>query len=763
MDLPLDLHRQHQNNHILWRQTSHYYRISTEGRNRPASSIGSPTLIWHLGVWRKYNHPKPLDQGQGEVRSHGSYIEEFEKNSSKFYDEVFVFLEALQKRGLREGDLVQQSGQQLKLEPIAIEGHDNEEIPANEEPRRFSVFAPQSTSFTLWWRDSAKSGLANTRIHDDDPDADQALRVFVQFQGFQDHIALTFHIDAAKLFTGRQILKREEVEENRLGERRTFLLNHLDAIRRSSYDRIVSDAIDLPVSDRPVDDDVEKALKTAADYVFEGIWEEFQSAFGFRTRTQDERAPGDGAPFLDHGLIFVNQRGLMMSVRGLATRDDEERANLIRDLAERNKIKIEEEQADPKPWRQLGRSASGTLGPVDVFDTKCGEPETVLKSFWPFLCEMTEHAARKDWIGCGILEWRALYMSTLGSRAQPPVPEPPAPDDAKNLPMHRRTLPPHRFVILTKGEPHRRQIGRMVERLLSLETMRAIAFKNLGTIQNASLHLRTLTMALDDTLKKWAADRKNIRKPWEKVRSEIRGSGGSGEVHEHLKKKYIEEEERFYEALSKLNADYETQLIDIAASLEIMGPGGSGHLAQSIDEASYYIGEFDRMVETLEIGNIAGWINYAQFADRGMRPTFNMIRDTGQRLVAAQERLKALTDVVQVSALIVQADATRRNTDTLRKIASNLELLNNHWLFFRSRLGALLFYALAIAAFMGGVIKAGETTGGWIGPAVDGARPVADTAMGWMTQAWEWIRPAVHAAIEWIGRAVEWIRPYLHL
>jgi len=174
-------------NHILWRPTSHYYRISTEGRNRPAPSIGSPTLIWHLAIWRKYNHPK----GEGESKPHDSYIEVFESNSRQFYEEVFRFLEALQERGLREGDPVQP----LKLEKIAIEGYVNEDEGIRDEGegiwdgdkkirnentaeqqrkklRRFPVFAPQSASFTLWWRDSAKNGVANTRIRDNDRDVD---------------------------------------------------------------------------------------------------------------------------------------------------------------------------------------------------------------------------------------------------------------------------------------------------------------------------------------------------------------------------------------------------------------------------------------------------------------------------------------------------------------------------------------------------------------------------------------------------------------
>jgi hypothetical protein len=112
-------------------------------------------------------------------------------------------------------------------------------------------------------------------------------------------------------------------------------------------------------------------------------------------------------------------------------------------------------------------------------------------------------------------------------------------------------------------------------------------------------------------------------------------------------------------------------LIEITADMEGMGPRGSGHVLQDIQYATYFIDEFNQMVKTLEIGNLHGWINYQQFADRGMRPTFNMIQKAGDRLRGAQERIKALTDVIQVSGLIVQSDATRRNTVVLRGIAAD--------------------------------------------------------------------------------------------
>ncbi len=694
--MPQDSQHSERYSHTLWRHTRHLRRLSGVGRNRPPPSIGSPTLIWHLGIWRKHNHAK----GRSDAHQSLPHIDQYEHYNARFFEETSDFLSRLQERGLCTTDSVQR----IRLERIPIEGTANEIEDAQATPRRFQIFTPQSASFTLWWRDKAKDGSLNSRITPRDDDVAHALRVFVQFQSFQDHITITFYIDGAKRFGGKQIHKPEEGD---LGERRGLFSRHLDNIRCSCHDEIVSGAIDLPSSPPRENPQVPATdLEAASTYLLEGIWNEFQEAFGFAVHSRE--VPNRGL-FLDEGVIFVNQRGLMMSIRGLDTEEDERRKQEIDALAGRNHIAVQHEPTTDQapPWRPLERGASATLGPVDVFDQKCGEPEVVLKSLWPFLCEMTQAAGRKDWVGCGILDWRALLMSTLGSKEQPPSSD----VTGNGIAAHLRTVAPERFLIVTKGEPHRKQIGRFVERLLALETTRAIAFKNLGAIQNASLHLRALTMDLDDILEQWSKDRQALQR--EHLNEAALGAPAAPQAarwwHRWRRREsdvlptppanLITAEERFYDKLSKLNAKYETMLINIAASLEIMGPGGSGHLAHSIDESSYFIDEFDRLVPTLEIGNIAGWINYAQFADRGMSPTFNMIKNTGRRLAEAQDRLKSLTDVVQVSALIVQSDATRRNTATLRQIAHNLQLLNRPWLSVRSLLGSFLFSFFVLALF----------------------------------------------------------------
>src|SRR5262245_3909869 len=235
----------------------------------------------------------------------------------------------------------------------------------------------------------------------------------------------------------------------------------------------------------------------------------------------------------------------------------------------------------------------------------------------------------------------------------------------------------------------------MIDLITSLETMRTFALKNFGLIQNCYHYLGVLTFELDNILKFWNERRQFLKDKFNIERNAHALERDLDELESYVSREMAaisqnrsrfnaapdavaEQRERlYYELLSLLNESIEKKLIEITADMEAMGPRGSGHVLQDIQHATYFIEEFNRMVETLEVGNLHGWINYRQFADRGMRPTFNIIKNAGERLKGAQERIKALTDVIQVSGLIVQSDATRRNTAVLRSIASEFRRANS--------------------------------------------------------------------------------------
>jgi hypothetical protein len=65
-------------------------------------------------------------------------------------------------------------------------------------------------------------------------------------------------------------------------------------------------------------------------------------------------------------------------------------------------------------------SLMGSLGIVKfpTFDPDSAESNAVLKAFWPFLRRITPGADYRDFTACGVMDWRALYITALGSSSQ---------------------------------------------------------------------------------------------------------------------------------------------------------------------------------------------------------------------------------------------------------------------------------------------------------------------------------------------------------
>ena len=168
----------------------------------------------------------------------------------------------------------------------------------------------------------------------------------------------------------------------------------------------------------------------------------------------------------------------------------------------------------------------------------------MVKAFWPFIRRVTPRADFREFIACGVLNWRAIYITALGSSSQyVDGQERRAVADGGGRGLHqggaaaagrdaRRHLRvrrgcfdslvhqragtrpgnnhPVRYLLLTKHEPHPRQIGRIAERINTMGTMRLYALKDWAAVRNADPYIRILGQELDQITKKWGRDRKLI-------------------------------------------------------------------------------------------------------------------------------------------------------------------------------------------------------------------------------------------------------------
>lgn len=543
----------------------------------------------------------------------------------------------------------------------------------------FSIAHNPTVSFTVWWQDSARDGVLNEPRETPDP---SDLRVRVQAQNHQDHISCVIVIDCGQPWNGDPFV----LGNAPAGTRRSGIFERLLRVQKLAKDQIVSGAVDQPIDrERGVTQETASDLLETAEYLYSGIWDEFLTAFGIAPSSGQSNRTEVG------GEIFAETRGLVLPAHGIQTPNSEARSSFNKAL--KNSV-------GAPPVKSEKSAATVGVGNFETFDDKAGEPNTVIKAHWPFIRRISVQADLRDFVACGILDWRALYISPLGSSGRQNLleesagPERIAP--AGSLPAYgpshdgQFSSKPTRFLFLTKGEPHKKQIGRFIERICAIETMRLFALKNFRTVQNAAVHIRLLGRELDGVLATWGKERAKIDRMYnptinlwrDSVKRKVaealhaprtRIAGLPTIIPEPAAPIHVQQciDARAME-LTDLISQTEEKVISIGAALDYIGQRGSGRLINLIDRSNQFIHEFKRMVDTLEVGNIDTWINYDQFVARGVDPLFETVSNTGRRLELFRERLQSISQVVQTSALIVEADATKSNTQLLRRFADTV-------------------------------------------------------------------------------------------
>jgi len=646
----------------VWPHAPRYSAVLQEGHRRPPPTFGAPTLVWHLGIWLPERAKKtlswPTDPLPEEITPYEDYRQQdfdaFDKRNALFFSEFSDFLVHLQELG------------RVRRAPVQALKFSKPDVGyASDHPHLFQVCNPQSLNFTLWWRDG--TGTANSNERPLAP-AIGDLRIRVQAQTHVDHVTVSFFIDAGKPWGQARVFTTDAAQ----GARRRQIFRNIDSATAVSAALIRHGHVDCDlVPERGVTESDSKALEEAAAFLYDGIWSEFLDAFAIA----QESGPNQSQKF---GEVFADFRGLIMPTGGIATPDNRKR--------QQDAAALREGVGAPPPQSDAADATFG-FGTFEHFDNESGEPNTVLKSFWPFVRRVIPDADRREFIACGINDWRDLYVTSLGAPMDGcEDDESPSGDgDRHDTGAHRPE--PLRYLLLTKGQPHSQQIGRFVERINAIGTMRLFALKNWLTIRNAGHHIRLLGRELDSVLSEWSQKRREIdfRYSKKRVAAEIKYKrqaerfGWTDKMRRYRRpprKLRIAEEEiqlidddRLKE-INRLISDTESRLLSLGAALDNIGQGGSGQLLYAITRSDYFINEFYRMAASLEVGNIDTWINYTQFVDRGLRPTFDFIKGAGERFVSLRARLQMVSEIIQTSALIVEAEATRVNTETLRRIAT---------------------------------------------------------------------------------------------
>lgn len=270
-------------------------------------------------------------------------------------------------------------------------------------------------------------------------------------------------------------------------------------------------------------------------------------------------------------------------------------------------------------------------------------------------------------------------------------------------------------------------MGRIVERINALGTLRLYALKDWSTIVEADTTIRILGQELDQITRKWsemrnALERYQTMQDFQQLVKRLRTgrpiqSRNSGDPSDEEQLRKVDEDERKlapyirnvdvpgrirwflsrvrtlvmsvvslelgrfsareeasrvidikYGILAEISRELESCLIEIGAELDRQGVEVVGGLHFRVNRSAVHVAEFRHLLKLLQIGNIQTWTSYEQFVERGLEPAFAYIRSVGTRIHSLRERLIAVLETIETSALVGQSSATRHNTGELRRI-----------------------------------------------------------------------------------------------
>lgn len=535
-----------------------FFSLTQQGHTRPTAEFGAPAMIWHVSFWpRRQYDPHDLDMTDTDksnstpgLKDTGQILDEHCKRFAKVTEDFNDFLKRLQKRAWLPN--AQLGATDFTHErPVCWDGKKSDEL--------FHQFSTNAHGFTLWWADPANIPTdSDANMIGSDPAArprPSDIRVRVQTEVAEDFFSITFYIDAGKPWEAAPVCSvKEAMQRGVSGVRRAKIFKHVDAIKSISEARLKRSTdgralVDLPllperiINTPPQGDENDpkwladekeagKTLLDAAEYLYDRIWDDFCRDFNFNLC--------DIAGETDE--VFANFRGLVLSTAGVTE-----------PTATSPGIETADCGLSPFPRFEASGDRSG-------YGSSVTEPNAVVKAFMPFMRRFRSQADWRDWIACGIFDWRAIYITPLGSRsefrafddgdkqtifpadnlpkrlkrdgeADNPELNPICATYAEGSKTEGRLQPewrfapttaqkdrpaPFRYLLLTKHEPNRIQVGRIVERINTTGVNRLYAIKNWSVLLQAGEWVRTYGQQLDAAYKLWIADETKIREEREK-------------------------------------------------------------------------------------------------------------------------------------------------------------------------------------------------------------------------------------------------------
>ena len=250
---------------------------------------------------------------------------------------------------------------------------------------------------------------------------------------------------------------------------------------------------------------------------------------------------------------------------------------------------------------------------------------------------------RKEYVCCGMLRYRAIYISTLGAR-----------DDVK----YKVDGNPNavKFLLVNTTNSDKYQVGRLVERLNSIGVSRLAALKDLERIRNIGRRVQAMGLRMDELTLPREPDMEKLQD----LLVQLNNLGREG--------------------------DEETTIVD----------GAPYRLMRS----QYYSHIVESRVPDLGIRRIEGWQPYDEFLRRRLYPVFRFIKDVDRRIENLRGRINSITWIVETRTsrnILASSEEIMKNRNDQIDAQGKLEAVVR-WLTYLTVMIGIIQIGLALIA-----------------------------------------------------------------
>jgi hypothetical protein len=254
------------------------------------------------------------------------------------------------------------------------------------------------------------------------------------------------------------------------------------------------------------------------------------------------------------------------------------------------------------------------------------EAARILESFWPLLMGETRVPFREyELTASRMLDGRAIYVTALGPQPSRYI---------GKLSYNPERIP--LYYLLYSHAVRHWQIGRLIDRIHHLGSVRIAAIQELRKLRLASTEIPRLAQQVD-------------------------------EVVEDLTKDSANDPSRAAQSLFETISIVQTKLADIST-------GFTGGLLYRIERSRYYVKQFRDGIPGLRVRRIEGFQPYDVFVERRLGATFDFIDRLGRRHERLENHLGALYQYfLAYNGISINAEIEQRN-ERIQDIQASAEV-----------------------------------------------------------------------------------------